>query len=402
MKVLILGGDGYLGWPTAMHFSKRGDEVCVVDNFSKRHIEQECGVEPLLAIPTLRKRVNLWKQVTGKTINLEIGDLCNHRFIYRVIENYKPDAIIHYGEQPSAPYSMKSREAAVFSQVNNVTGTLNVLFAMKHAVPHAQLIKLGTMGEYGTPNVDIEEGWLNLEHNGRKDRVLFPKKPGSFYHLSKVHDSHNLEFACRIWDIAVTDLNQGVVYGIDTDETLLHEELRTSFHYDSIFGTVLNRFVTQAVSNIPLTVYGKGGQQRGFLNIKDTLNCVALAADNPAQAGEFRIFNQFTECFSVNQLADKVKKVGDSLGLNVKISNLTNPRCEEEAHYFNPKHSKLIDLGLKPNLLTDSVVESMLKTSLANVNQIDKETIMPTVLWDGGSEAAASESFNEAAELAEV
>src|SRR5207302_9459050 len=191
------------------------------------------------------------------------------------------------------------RGRAVQTQRNNVLGTLNVLHALTKYVPEAQLVKLGTMGEYGTPNIDIEEGWLDVELNGRSDRLPFPKMPGSFYHLSKVHDSHNIHFACRVWGLAATDLNQGVVYGIATDETELHPELRTSFHYDAVFGTALNRFCAQAVAGVPLTVYGAGGQKRGFLNIRDTLECVRLAAENPAERGEVRVFNQFTEVFSV-------------------------------------------------------------------------------------------------------
>ncbi|MBL8700145.1 MAG: NAD-dependent epimerase/dehydratase family protein [Alphaproteobacteria bacterium] len=381
MRILILGGDGYLGWPTAMHFSARGDVVAVVDNFAKRRWELEDGIEPLLPIPTLHARVRRWQAETGKEIELHVGDICNHRFIYTVIERFRPDAIVHYGEQPSAPYSMQSREAAVYTQHNNVVGNLNVLFAMKRFCPQAHLVKLGTMGEYGTPNIDIEEGWLTVNHNGRTDTVLYPKKPGSFYHLSKVHDSANIEFACRVWGLAATDLNQGVVYGIDTDDTCKHAELRTSFHYDHVFGTVLNRFLVQAATGRKLTVYGKGGQTRGFLNIRDTIQCVALACDKPAKAGEFRIFNQFTEQFSVRDIANKVEAAGKRAGLRVQIDNIPNPRVEMEEHYYNAKHTKLLDLGLKPNLLTDAVVDTMLDTVRRHSGAVQPATIMPTIKW---------------------
>lgn len=381
MRILILGGDGYLGWPTAMHFSARGDAVAVVDNFAKRRWELEDGIEPLLPIPTLHARVRRWQAETGKTIELHVGDICNHRFIYNAIERFKPDAIVHYGEQPSAPYSMQSREAAVYTQHNNVVGNLNVLFAMKRFCPGAHLVKLGTMGEYGTPNIDIEEGWITINHNGRSDTVLYPKKPGSFYHLSKVHDSANIEFACRIWGLASTDLNQGVVYGIDTDHTGKHAELRTSFHYDHVFGTVLNRFLVQAATGRKLTVYGKGGQTRGFLNIRDTIQCVALACDTPAKPGEFRVFNQFTEQFSVRDLAQKVEAAGQRAGLKVQVENIPNPRVEMEEHYYNAKHTKLLDLGLKPNLLTDAAIDSMLDTVRRNVAAVRDEIILPTIKW---------------------
>jgi UDP-sulfoquinovose synthase len=237
------------------------------------------------------------------------------------------------------------------------------------------------MGEYGTPNIDIEEGWLEVSHNGRKDTVLYPKKPHSYYHLSKVHDSHNIEFTCRVWGLRATDLNQGCVYGINTDETEIDPMLRTSFHYDDIFGTVVNRFLVQASIESPLTIYGEGGQTRGFLNIKDTLNCVEIAVDNPADKGEFRVFNQFTEQFSIIELAEQIQRVGKSIGKDVKISHLENPRIEEESHYYNAKHTKLVDLGLNPFLMTDDVVKDMLMSIINNPNKVDKSYFNPRVKW---------------------
>jgi UDP-sulfoquinovose synthase len=381
MRVLVLGGDGYLGWPTAMHFSARGDNVAVVDNFAKRRWEMEEGIEPLLPIPPLHKRVRTWKEQTGKSIDLYVGDLINHRFVYRVLREFQPDVVVHYGEQPSAPYSMQNRTTAVDTQVNNIVGTLNLLFGMRSHCRDAHLIKLGTMGEYGTPNIDIEEGWLEVEHNGRKDRMLYPKKPGSFYHLSKVHDSHNIEFACRIWCCAATDLNQGVVYGIDTPETLMDPALATSFHYDQVFGTVLNRFLVQAAIGEPLTVYGGGTQTRGFLNIKDTIRCVELAADNPAKPGDFRVFNQFTEQFSVMDLAKKVEAVVTQTGRKVTIEHLENPRVEQENHHYNAKHSALVDLGLQPHLLDDNALSQMFETVAAHVGHVDHAVLAPTIKW---------------------
>ena len=381
MRILILGGDGYLGWPTAMYFSARGHEVTVVDNFAKRQWELEEGIEPLLPIPTLHRRIARWKEITGKSIQMKVGDLCNHRFVYKLLEQTQPDAIVHYAEQPSAPYSMQSRQTAVYTQTNNVVGTLNLLFAMRRHCPQAHLVKLGTMGEYGTPNIDIEEGYLTITHNGRTDTLPFPKQPGSFYHLSKVHDTHNITFACRIWKLAATDLNQGVVYGIGTEETALDAQLRTSFHYDHVFGTVLNRFLVQASLDVPLTVYGKGGQTRGFLNIRDTLQCVDLAVRNPAKPGEFRVFNQFTEQFSVMDLAEKVVAAGQRAGLVVKIDHLKNPRIEMENHYYNAKHSKLTDLGLNPHLLTDHVIDQMLAEARANNSRVQREVFQPKIHW---------------------
>jgi len=395
MKILILGGDGYLGWPTAMHFAELGHKVAIVDNLAKRTWEAEMGVGPLFHIPTLQRRVKLWNNLHKKNkIELYIGDIShNHRFVYTTFEDFLPDTIIHYAEQPSAPYSMHNRLNAVSTQVNNVAGTLNILFAMKRHTPQAHLIKLGTMGEYGTPNIDIEEGWMEIEHNGRKDRVLFPKRPGSFYHLSKVHDSHNIEFACRIWGLRSTDLNQGVVYGIDTEQTDAHDDLLTSFHYDEVFGTVLNRFVTQAVANIPLTVYGKGGQTRGFLNIKDTIQCVTISALNPPKREEFRVFNQFTEQWSVKDLAKLVKEAADSIGLKVKIASVENPRIESENHYYNAKNSALLSLGLKPNLLTHKFVEKLIKKIIKHKVHIDTDIIHPKIKWHQQKLATHSKDF---------
>lgn len=382
MRILILGGDGYLGWPTAMHFASRGHEVHIVDNLAKRFWEAEMGVEPLIPVRPLKSRLKSWNEMTGKTIGCTVCDIAsNHRLLYQILEDFKPEAIIHYAEQPSAPYSMADREKALYTQRNNVLGTMNLLFAMRHSCPDAHMIKLGTMGEYGTPNIDIEEGWLEVTHNGRTDRMLYPKKPGSFYHLSKVHDSNNLEFACRIWGTRVTDLNQGVVYGIDTDETRIHSDLATSFHYDAVFGTVLNRFVVQAATGVPLTVYGKGGQTRGYLNIRDTLACVELAALNPAAQGEFRVFNQFTEQFSVMDLAEKVKRVADARRLGVKIDHIPNPRVELEEHYYNAKHSALPALGLKPNLLTDEVIDHMIGVALEHKDRVHSDLMMPDIKW---------------------
>lgn len=382
MRILILGGDGYLGWPTAMYLSNRGHEVAVVDNMVKRFWESEIGVEPLVHVRPFHLRAKRWETLTGKRIQFYTCDIAsNHRHIYNIFEQFQPDTVIHYAEQPSAPFSMIDREKCVNTQHNNVVGTLNVIFAIQHTNPDIHLIKLGTMGEYGTPNIDIEEGWLDVEHNGRKDRVLFPKKPHSFYHLSKVHDSANLEFVCRVWGSRVTDLNQGVVYGIDTDETAMHPELNTSFHYDSVFGTVINRFVVQASHNTPLTVYGSGTQTRGYLNIRDTLRCVELAALNPANRGEFRVFNQFTEQFNLNSLADKVKAAASGLGLKVNIDHVSNPRVEQEQHYYNAKHSALLQLGLEPHLLTEDVLAGMIETALRHKNNVDESKIMPTVKW---------------------
>ena len=316
-----------------------------------------------------------------------VTDLLNYKTLCEILSEFRPETIVHYAEQPSAPYSMADREKAVYTQHNNVIGNLNLLFAIKKYCPDSHLIKLGTMGEYGTPNIDIEEGWLNIKHNGREDRVLYPKKPGSFYHLSKVHDSANIEFACRIWGIRCTDLNQGFVYGVSTKEIELDfENLSTAFHYDSIFGTIINRFVTQMTIKKPMSVYGNGTQKRAFLNIQDTINCVQIASDNPAKKGEFRVFNQFTEFSSLNEMAEKIKNFGDKKKLNPEISHITNPRIEEEDHYYNPKNTSLISLGLKPILFDDLEIEKIYNVAQRHKNKINLETLDPKnrIKWNLG------------------
>jgi UDP-sulfoquinovose synthase len=389
VRILILGADGYLGWPTTLYFSQRGDEVLACDNFSKRQWRAEVGAESVTPIRTLHERVRVWRDLTGKCIDLAVGDITNWSFLSALIRDWHPDTIVHYGEQHSAPFSMIDRDHAVLTQTNNVVGTLNVLWAMRDFAPDAHLVKIGTMGEYGTPNIDIEEGYLEIEHNGRKDVLPYPKQPGSFYHLSKVHDSHNMLFACRIWNLRATDLNQGVVYGIQTDETVRDERLCTSFSYDECWGTVLNRFCAQAVMGMPLTVYGQGGQTRGFLDIRDTVQCVALAAEHPAAAGELRVFNQFTEQFSVAQLAEVVGRAATELGIAVKVAHVENPRVEKEVHYYHAQHTKLLDLGLQPHRLSETLVESIIETLGRYRDRIDPSLILPKTRWRPAAPVAA-------------
>jgi len=381
MKVLILGGDGYLGWPTAMRFAATGHEVTVVDNYLRRIIAEETNSEALLPTPSLTQRVVKYKEVSDKEITVKIGDLRDAQYMMSVVREASPDAIVHYAEQPSAPYSMQSFETARLTFKNNLDVTFNCIWAIINEAPEVHLIKLGTMGEYGTPDIDIEEGWIDIKHNGREQRFLYPRAAGSLYHTTKVLDTDLLWFYVRTYGLRVTDLMQGPVYGISTDEADLAPSLCPNFHYDDIFGTVVNRFLVQAVAGIPLTVYGGGGQTRGYLNLKDTLQCVELAAENPASPGELKIFNQLTETFSVNELASKIQLVGNSLGLAVKINSIPNPRKELEEHYYNPKHSGLVDLGLKPNFMTDNVISSMLERVIAVKDNIDVDKIMPRVNW---------------------
>jgi UDP-sulfoquinovose synthase len=378
MRILVLGGDGYLGWPTAMYLSARGHDVAVLDNAVRRQYDHELGSGSLVPIESLRTRLRVWEETTGRRIESFQGDLTDADFAYDAIRRFGPESIVHFAEQRAAPYSMIDRKHAVYTQTNNIVGTLNVMFAMGELDRDIHMVKLGTMGEYGTPNIDIEEGWLEVEHNGRSDRVLYPKRPGSFYHLSKVHDSHNLEFGCRIWGLRVTDLNQGIVYGQQTEETALDPRLATRFDYDAVFGTVLNRFAIQAVLGRPLSVYGAGTQTRAVIDIRDTVECIRLACENPAEQGEFRVFNQATESFS---LAEMAKIVASSYPGPVDVEYVDNPRVEQENHYYAFAHTALESLGLEPHLLSDTLLTSMFGIIEQHRDRVDLDALQPTVRW---------------------
>src|SRR6202158_2513323 len=381
MRIAVLGGDGYCGWATALYLSRKGHSVAIVDNFARRQWDHELGVQTLTPICPLSERLRVWQDLTGETIELFVGDVTEYDFLSSVVQAFEPDAVVHFAEQRAAPYSMIDRKHAVFTQVNNVVGTLNLLFALHESQPDCHLIKLGTMGEYGTPNIDIEEGYITIEHNGRRDVLPFPKQPGSFYHLSKVHDSHNIMFACKIWGLRATDLNQGVVYGTITDEVALDEALINRFDYDEVSAPVLNRFCVEAVVGHPLTVYGKGGQRRGFLDIRDTVRCIEIACQNPAKPGECRVFNQFTEQFSVLELAHLVESAARKLGVAVEIDHLPDPRVEAEQHYYNAKHSKLVDLGLQPHKLSDALLDSLMNIAIKYRDRVDVSLMLPQVNW---------------------
>lgn len=381
MRILILGGDGYLGWPSAMYLSHRGHEIALVDNYFRRRACLELNREPLIPVPNLKQRAALWEAQSGCRLEVRIGDVCDYVFLLEVFRKFHPDVVVHYAEQPAAPYSMMGHKEAVFTITNNLVSTANVIYAVKETNIACHIVKLGTMGVYGTPNIDIEEGYLEVEYKDRKHKFLYPKTPGSLYHLTKAQDGDLLYFYCRMWGIRVTDLNQGPVYGITTEESGNDERLFPIFNYDDIFGTVLNRFLVQAVAGVPLTVYGKGGQTRGYLNIKDTMACVELALLHPAESGEYRVFNQFVETFTVNALADKVKEAASGLGLQVEIQQLPNPRLEAEDHYYNPTHTGLLSLGLQPHFLDSAVLQKMLGLVQKHREDIDLGQILPQVRW---------------------
>ncbi len=381
MRVMVLGGDGYLGWPTSMRFAMEGHEVTAIDNYARRRIAADTDSDALFENPDLEKRAALFRGVSGRTINVSIGDCADWEFFSEIVNVFRPEVIIHFAEQPSAPYSMMNVEAAKFTLNNNLNTTFNVVAAMANFLPDSHLIKLGTMGEYGTPNIDIEEGWLDVEHGGRRQRFLYPRQAGSLYHTTKILDTDLLWFYVRTYNLRVTDLMQGPVYGISTPEADLDRQLYPNFHYDDIFGTVINRFAVQAIAGVPLTVYGKGGQTRGYINLLDTLQCIELAARSPASNGELRIFNQLTETFSVNELAARVQRVATNLGFRVEIKSIPNPRKELEEHYYNPKYTGLRELGLIPHLLSDEVLADFIEKIVDYKDKIRVERIVPRVKW---------------------
>ena len=382
MKIIVAGGDGFCGWPTSLYLSKRGFDVAIIDNLVRREIDVELNSNSLTPIAPLEERVAKWKELTGREIEVFIGDLNDYEFLSDVFQSFKPEAFVHFAEQRSAPYSMISRSHAYYTQSNNVLGNINVLYAIKDFNPDCHLVKLGTMGEYGTPNIDIEEGYLEIEYKGGSEKFLYPKRAGSFYHLTKVHDTNNIDFAVRAWGIRATDLNQGVVYAINTKDTKMDPILANRFDYDGIYGTVLNRFIVQAAKGIPMSVYGKGGQTRGFINIEDTVRCIELAALNPPERGEFKIYNQITEQFSVMDLAKKVQEVAKKyFEIETEIEQIENPRVEKEEHYYNAICTELRDLGLEPHFLTEEVIKDILELAIEHMDRVVEENVMNSPSW---------------------
>ncbi len=385
MRVFIPGIDGYLGWTLALYLAARHHEVAGCDLFLRRKWVEETGSHSATPIRPMTERLMAFKERFNKELLFKEGDLRDYNFVMRFFKSFQPEAIVHLGEMPSAPYSMIDVNHCAFTQTNNIVGTLNILYAMKEVCPSAHLVKLGTMGEYGTPNIDIPEGFFEIEYRGRKDKLPFPRQAGSWYHQTKVHDSHNIMFACKIWGLRSTDIMQGVVFGTRIDEMGGDERLCTRFDFDQCFGTSLNRFCAEAVIGHPLSPFGAGKQKRGFLPLRDSMQCLDIALSNPPQDGQYRVFNQFEEVYSVTQLAEKVKKVGDELGLNVRIANIENPRKEMEDHYYNPDHRHLLDLGYKPTHDVEQEIRSILKDLIKYKHRIEekKEVLIPDIRWDG-------------------
>ena len=394
MNVLIAGIDGYLGWPLALHLKSRGHRVAGLDNLSRRynvgeHVDGifgetklDSGGNSVIPIPTIYDRVEILASLGIEFLRHDLAKLDGEERLVDLLTRFKPDAIIHLAEQPSAPFSM-TKNNCLWTMQNNIMGSMRLLWLMREHCPEAHLVKLGTMGEYGTPNIDITEGRIEVEFRGRKDLLPFPRQPGSWYHLTKVHDTWNVEFACKVWGLRSTDIMQGVVYGTRTDEMGKDEALRTRFDCDEAFGTAINRFCAQAVVGIPLTVYGAGGQTRGYLGIRDSIQCFTIAIEHPPAEGEYRVFNQFDDSYSVNKLAEAVQAAGERLGMDVTIESIENPRVEMEEHHYHPDHTKLAELGFRPVTRLHTELEMMLCDLKQHRDRIEKirDHIMPKTFW---------------------
>jgi UDP-sulfoquinovose synthase len=390
MRVLIAGIDGYLGWALAQHLATRGHDVSGCDNYMRRDWVAEVGSQSATPIPRMTERLQAFRSRYGRNVRFQRGSMTDYRFVWNLLRAVQPDAIVHLAEMASAPYSMIDVDHCVFTQTNNVVGTLNLLFGMREVCPEAHLVKLGTMGEYGTPNVDIPEGFFEIEYRGRKDTLPFPRQAGSWYHQTKVHDSNNIHFACRMWGLRSTDVMQGVVFGTRTEELGEDEQLLTRFDFDQCFGTAINRFCAQAVVGLPLTLYGAGHQRRGFLPLRDSVQCLRIAVEHPPQKSEYRVFNQFANVYDLETLASMVARAAAVHGIKAKVQRVENPRKEAESHYYNPDHKRLFELGYEPSHDIDKQIEEMVADLIRFKPRIEarSEAIMPDIRWDGSRRAS--------------
>src|SRR5215203_769678 len=380
-----MGIDGYIGWVLAMHLANEGHEVGGADMYLRREWVKEVGSWSATPIRSMEERLEAFEEVFGKKIDFYEGDLRDPDFVYKCLEDFQPEAIVHLGEQPSAPYSMIDLEHTTFTQINNLQGTMNILYAIREHCPDAHLVKLGTMGEYGTPNVPIPEGFFEIEYRGRRDTLPFPRQAGSWYHWSKVHGSNNIMFACRLWGLRATDVMQGVVFGTRADTTSDDPRLRTRLDFDQAFGTAVNRYCCQAVIGHPLTPFGAGHQRRGFLPLRDSMRCLTLALEHQPAAGQYRVFNQFQRVYDLSEFAELVRAAAHDMGLEAEVRHVENPRVEAEDHYYEPDHQHLFDLGYAPTLDIRGEIRTMLEDLVPHRDRIERhrDVLLPDVRWNG-------------------
>jgi UDP-sulfoquinovose synthase len=386
MRVLIAGIDGYLGWALAQYLTHRGHKVGGVDAFFRRRWVNEMGSQSAIPIAPMERRLEAFSEHFGHRPYFREGDLTDWDFVSEVFRAFRPDAVVHLGENPSAPYSMVDVHHATWVQQNNIVGTLNILYALREFTPDAHLVKLGTMGEYGTPNIDIPEGFFDVSFRGRSDHLPFPRQAGSWYHWSKVHDSNNVMFACRVFGLRSTDIMQGVVYGTRFEGHPVDDpDMRTRLDFDQSFGTAINRFVCQAVVGEPLTPFGQGHQTRGFLPLRDSMQCLTIVLEHPAEKAEYRVFNQFEETYSIYELAENVAAAAAEAGLETEIRPMENPRMEAEEHYYAPDHEHLLNLGYVPTHDMNAELKDMFVDLIPHRDRIEavKEALTPDIRWDG-------------------
>lgn len=390
MRVFITGIDGYLGWSLAMYLGSRDYVIGGMDNYYRRRCVAEIGSRSATPIRRLSERLEGYSKFFGKSIHFIGGDLTDYNHLKTALLRFKPDVIVHLGQMPSAPYSMIDVKHCIDTHGNNMFGTLNLIHIIRDYLPTVHLVKLGSMGEYGTPNVSIPEGYMTMTIEGREDVMQFPRKAGSWYHQTKVHDTNNIEMACRFWGLKATDIMQGVVFGLNYNEFSMDagEELITRFDFDECFGTAINRFCAQAVIGEPITLYGNGQQKRGFLPLKDSMRCIELLIKNEPEEGEHRVVNQFEKVYDITELAEMVNEEAFKAGYDTSISNLSNPRFEEEEHFYEPDHQKLIDLGYDPTNDIGTEISKLITTLGTYRDRIDtyKHVLIPSIRWSGNIE----------------
>lgn len=385
MKIAVLGGDGFCGWPTSLHLSDQGHEVHIIDNLSRRWIDTELGVQSLTPMDSIQERCRIWKEISGESIRFHLLDLAkDYDRLRHWLAEYRPDAIIHFAEQRAAPYSMKSDRHKVYTVNNNVSATHNLLTALVETGIDAHLVHLGTMGVYGYSSVGaaIPEGYLdveieNLQGEKKGMEILYPTRPGSVYHMTKSLDQILFQFYAQNDGLRITDLHQGIVWGTHTEQTRRHEQLINRFDYDGDYGTVLNRFLIQAAINYPLTVHGTGGQTRAFIHLQDTVRCIELAlSDAPSAGDRVKIFNQMTETHRVRDLANMI---ADLTG--AEIANLPNPRKEAAENDLIVRNDHFLDLGLNPTTLADGLMSEVVEVARKYAHRIDRSRVPAVSAW---------------------
>jgi nucleoside-diphosphate-sugar epimerase len=392
-NIVVFGADGYIGWPLALHLGQlSNDKVVLVDNFVTRKLVRSVKSDSLVPIRSMHRRIEAYRKLTGKD-NLEFypADARDPSIVDKIISDYKPSAIVHLAQQRSAPFSMIDQEHALYTQLANITTNLNIIYSMLRHVPDSHLLKMGTMGEYGTPGIKITEGDVEISIDGRKSRLMFPRTGQSWYHLSKVFDTFNVLLANRVHALRATDVMQGVVYGTRTDE-IVDDSLATRFDFDSIWGTVINKYVVQAVLFKKLLIYGKGKQKRGFLSLYDSIKCLTLLLENPPEPGKYRVVNQLDEIYDTLALAEKVSSIAEEYGIDVKLETVKNPRVEAEEHFYDVEHKILPSLGFTRSKNMDEVIREIFETVIANRARAEsmKHLVYPTVYWQTARQITSS------------